>query len=257
MTASAVLPSPLASTALALRGFAPARLAVQGLACRRGERLLFKGLTVDIGPGQVLWVRGANGRGKTSLLRLLTGLASPADGQLLWDQGQGAQALKSAGAAFRQRLLYIGHANGLKDDLSVREALQFLARIHGRPCDETVLDAALRRLGLHSRRAAPVRTLSQGQRRRVALARLALDLSLPEGASFWVLDEPIDALDAEGMATLNELLSDQAARGGCVALTSHLPLTLTDPEPLQLHLDALSSRRHAEPNAATPPAPAA
>ena len=250
MTVSAlpsVLPVPPASAGSALL---PASLAVQGLACRRGERLLFKGLSFDLAPGQVLWVRGANGRGKTSLLRLLTGLAAPAEGQVLWGDSPGGLPLKRAGAAFRQQLLYVGHANGLKDDLSVREALQFLARIHGRPCSDAVLDAALRRLGLYSRRAAPVRTLSQGQRRRVALARLALDLALPGGANLWVLDEPFDALDAEGMASLNQLLAAQAHRGGSVALTSHLPLTLSDPEPLQLHLDALSARRPAEPAAA-------
>ena len=212
-------------------------LVVSRLACRRGHRLLFQGVSFVLGPGQVLWLRGANGRGKTSLLRLLTGLSTPESGEIRWS----GQALRAAGPAFREQLLYIGHANGLKEDLTVSEALRFLARIHGRPSAPEVLGEALRRLGLFSRRLAPVRTLSQGQRRRVALARLALDLTEPVGARMWVLDEPYDALDIQGIGVLNELLAAQARRGGCVVLTSHLPLTLADPEPTVLQLDAPAS----------------
>ena len=212
-------------------------LVVSGLACRRGHRLLFQGLGFTLQPGQVLWLRGANGRGKTSLLRLLTGLSTPEAGEIRWS----GQALGAAGPAFREQLLYIGHANGLKEDLTVSEALRFLARIHGRPSAPEVLGDALRRLGLYSRRMAPVRTLSQGQRRRVALARLALDLTVPVGARLWVLDEPYDALDTEGIGVLDELLGAQARRGGCVVLTSHLPIRLLDPEPTVLQLDAPAS----------------
>jgi heme exporter protein A len=212
-------------------------LAVHRLACRRGQRLLFDDLSFTLAPGQVLWVRGANGRGKTSLLRLLTGLSSPDAGEIQW----GGIGLRAAGPAYRAQLLYIGHANGLKDDLTVLEALQFLARIHGRPSSTEALGEALRRLAMYSRRAALVRTLSQGQRRRVALARLALDLAAPDGAALWVLDEPYDALDADGIVILNGLLSAQARRGGSVALTSHLPIGLVDPEPTVLQLDAAGS----------------
>lgn len=218
---------------------AGAPLTARGLACRRGERLLFTGLDLTLAAGEVLWVRGANGRGKTSLLRLLTGLATPAEGEIRWH----GRALRGAGPAYRERLLYIGHMNGLKDDLNVLESLRFLARIHGRPSDDTVLTAALGRLGLASRRAAPVRSLSQGQRRRVALARLAIDLAVDDTAappSVWILDEPYDALDTDGIATLNTLLAAQAARGGSVVLTSHLPMSLTAPLPTVLQLDALS-----------------
>ena len=222
-------------------------LATRALACRRGERLLFSGLDVDLAAGEVLWVRGANGRGKTSLLRLLTGLAAPAGGEIRW----AGRPLRAAGADYRSRLLYIGHANGLKDDLSALESLRFLARIHGRPADDAALVAALASLGLASRRAAPVRSLSQGQRRRVALARLALDLAADEATSLWILDEPYDALDADGIATLNRLLAAQAARGGSVVLTSHLPMSLSAPVPTVLQLDALSpaSTRQARPDA--------
>ncbi len=218
-------------------------LSAAGLACRRGERVLFRGLDLDIAPGQVWWLRGANGRGKTSLLRLLTGLSSPEAGEVRW----AGRPLKSSGSDFRDRVVYVGHANGLKDDLTVLESLRFLAQIHGRPCDPKALDDALDNLGLRSRRAAAVRTLSQGQRRRVALARLALDLTLgstPDAhPSLWILDEPYDALDAQGITTLDSLLSAQARRSGSVVLTSHLPLSLRDPEPIQLQLDALSPAR--------------
>lgn len=228
------MPAPLPSVSSAERS-GTALLSAAGLACRRGERLLFRGLDFAIAPGQVLWLRGANGRGKTSLLRLLAGLSTPEAGEVRW-----AGLRLQRNAASLDRLVYIGHANGLKDDLTVLESLRFLARIHGRPCSPQALDDALDNLGLRSRRTAPIRTLSQGQRRRVALARLALDLTLDALPSLWILDEPYDALDAQGITTLDTLLSAQARRGGGVVLTSHLPLNLRDPEPILLQLDALS-----------------
>lgn len=224
-------------------------LAAAAVACRRGERLLFQGLDLALQPGQVVWLRGANGRGKTSLLRLLTGLSDPEQGQVMWR----GQPLRAAGAAFRSRLVYIGHTNGLKEDLTVLESLQFLARLHGRPATVAALHEALAALGMASRRGAPVRTLSQGQRRRVALARLALDLATDTAEpSVWVLDEPYDALDADGIATLDGVLSAQAARGGAVVLTSHLPLGLKEPQPLVLQLDALAPAKR-PPRSATAP----
>jgi heme exporter protein A len=198
-------------------------LAAHALACRRGERVLFHGLNLDVRPGQIVWVRGANGQGKTSLLRLLAGLARPAAGRIETLAG-------------RERV-YIGHANALKDDLTVAESLMFLSRLHGFDTAADVHDGALRRFGLHSRRDAPVRTLSQGQRRRVALARLC---AAPPTA-LWLLDEPFDALDAQGMTALNELLAEHAARGGSVLLTSHVPLTLTVPAPITLQLHEASA----------------
>lgn len=200
-------------------------LAARALACRRGDRLLFEGLEVELHAGEVLWLRGANGRGKTSLLRLFAGLARPAGGELV------------RGKAGQGGFVYIAHANALKDDLSALENLQFLARLHGDAADATACTEALRRFGLASRRHAAVRTLSQGQRRRVALARLAL-----AGArTLWLLDEPYDALDAEGCTTLDQLLSAHALAGGAVVLTSHLPLALREPVPTVLQLDAVPS----------------
>jgi len=193
-------------------------LAAQALACRRGARVLFSDLNFAVSAGQIVWVRGANGQGKTSLLRLLAGLSRPEAGHI-------------AHGADRARV-YVGHANALKDDLGVGESLMFLSRLHGFDTAAAAHDAALQRFGLHSRRNAPVRTLSQGQRRRVALARLCL---APADA-LWLLDEPFDALDAEGVQALNALLSEHAARGGSVLLTSHVPLTIASPAPITLIL---------------------
>jgi heme exporter protein A len=113
--------------------------------------------------------------------------------------------------------VYVGHANALKDDLSVTEALTFLLRIHGGRLDPAGIADALSHWGLTAQQHAPVRTLSQGQRRRVALARLAVE----RRASLWVLDEPFDALDADGIACLNDLLGAHLQRGGSVLITGH------------------------------------
>lgn len=192
------------------------------LACRRGERRLFSGLNLQLQPGRLIWLRADNGRGKTSLLRLLAGLAAPESGDVLLADRPVRKA-----AALGLRPVYIGHANGLKEDLSAAETLTFMARLHGRSTGQggAAVPAALTRMGMGSRIDAPVRTLSQGQRRRVALARLALeDAPLP-----WILDEPYDALDSAGIGALDGLLGEHLARGGSAILTSHQPLAATAP----------------------------
>jgi heme exporter protein A len=187
------------------------------LACRRGGEWLFADMSFEIYPGQLVWLQGQNGRGKTSLLRLLVGLAEPDRGTLSWH----GEPLREA-PDFKENLVYIGHTNGLKDDLTVTESLQFLARLHNRDDSPLSVSSALHTLAMPHRAQVLVRTLSQGQRRRVALARLALE----RRPSLWVLDEPFDALDAEGIRVVNRLLLAHTARGGCVFLTSHLPLSL-------------------------------
>jgi heme exporter protein A len=204
-------------------------LAAAGLGGQRGERMLFRGLDITLLPGQVVWLRGRNGRGKTSLLRLLAGLATPTEGEL----HVAGQSLRRAPAAWRRALLYIGHQNALKDDLTASEALSFLLRLGGTHSTAAQIDAALHRLGVHQCRHALVRTLSQGQRRRVSLARLALSM----GQALWLLDEPFDALDADGVAALNELLAEHAQRGGATLLTSHQALSLAEPVPRIFDLD--------------------
>ncbi len=224
-------------------------LQTRALAGERGDRRLFQGLDLQLPAGSVTWLRGRNGRGKTTLLRILAGLSSPAEGEVLI-QGRTLQAL---GAEGRHLWAYVGHQNALKDDLTVTEALQFLARLHGLPADAAALKAALQCLGMGHRQQAAVRTLSQGQRRRVALARLVLSARAP----LWLLDEPYDALDADGIQALNSVLEDHAARGGAVLLTSHQALSLRRPEPAVLDLEPhapppAASRRSAATPAAAP-----
>jgi heme exporter protein A len=214
--------------AIALESPAPT-LTARALGGQRGERPLFRGLGLTLAPGHLVWLRGRNGRGKTSLLRILAGLSWPAAGEVLCD----GQPLRTIGANWRQRLLYIAHANALKDDLTVAESLRFLGALHGRPPSGAQIDAALALLGIARCANAAVRTLSQGQRRRAALARLAL----PQPASIWLLDEPFDSLDDEGIHALHGLLSAQARRGGSVLMTSHQAITLADPLPEVLDLD--------------------
>jgi len=216
---------------MALAAAAAPTLSTTSLDGQRGDRSLFRDLSMALLPGQVVWLRGRNGRGKTSLLRLLAGLSVPAGGAVLC----GAQPLPTLAADWRRQLVYIGHASALKDDMTVAECLHFAAALQGRRHSATEIDAALARWSIGALRDVPVRQLSQGQRRRTALARLAL----PHPPSIWLLDEPFDALDDEGVQTLCGLLTQQAARGGSVMLTSHQTLPLRDPLPLTLDLDAL------------------
>ena len=187
-------------------------LAAVDLACRRGNRRLFSGVNFSVDAGRATWLRGRNGRGKTSLLRLAAGLASPESGRITWG---GVPVRQAEGMA--RRMVYIAHASAMKDDLTVTESLRFLALLHGRDSDVAAVHQALDRVGMTLRREALVRTLSQGQRRRAALARLALERE----AALWILDEPYDALDTDGVACVNALLHAHLARGGSVLLTSH------------------------------------
>lgn len=203
-------------------------LTATDLACRRGNRRLFGGVNFDLGAGQALWLRGRNGRGKTSLLRLAAGLSVPESGRITWG---GVPVREAAGMA--QRLVYVAHASALKDDLSVTESLRFLAQLQGRDDSIPALHAALDRVGMGSRRDALVRTLSQGQRRRATLARLALERK----ASLWILDEPYDALDSDGIDSINALLGEHLARGGSVLLTSHQAAGASAPPMTAFDLD--------------------
>ncbi len=207
-------------------------LEVSFLAGSRGERRLFQNLAISLLAGQVMWLRGRNGRGKTTLLRLLAGLSTPAQGEIRVL----GQSLKSAPVSLRSAVGYLAHANALKDDLTAAEALSFVGALSGHTPSPAEVGEALKRLGIASRAGAPVRTLSQGQRRRVALARLAL----PRAPRVWLLDEPFDALDDRGVEVLNRLLADHAAAGGAVLLTSHQALSLRHPEPQVLNLDDYS-----------------
>jgi len=188
------------------------------LECVRGSRRLFSALTFRLAPGAMLWVLGPNGSGKTSLLRLLCGLIRPETGSVRW-RGEDVRASRES---FHADLLYIGHAAAIKDDLSSRENLRYALAQSGVRASADDVDGALRELGLAEREQIPARALSQGQRRRVALARLAL------GADklLWILDEPFTALDAQAVRIVQSRMARQLERGGCVVFTSHQEVDL-------------------------------
>ncbi|MFZ5511243.1 MAG: cytochrome c biogenesis heme-transporting ATPase CcmA [Pseudomonadota bacterium] len=187
------------------------------LECQRGDRTLFKGLSFRLEAGQCLLVQGANGAGKTSLLRMLCGLMPPAAGEIRW-QGE---PLKRAGDDYRRTLLYCGHLNAVKEELTAEENVVAAAALAGRPVSLEAARRALREAGLKGREELPVRVLSQGQKRRVSLARLLLD-----GTRLWVLDEPLTALDVHAVQWLAGVIDAHLARGGLAVVTSHQEVPL-------------------------------
>lgn len=195
-------------------------LEAQDLACWRAERLVFAGLTFTVAPGEALLLTGANGAGKSSLLRVLAGLIPVAEGRLLWE-GLDALADPSAHGA---RLRYLGHQDALKPSLTASENLAFYARLHGGDTR-----AALDALDLSALADLPARVLSSGQKRRLALARLAL-----APAPLWLLDEPSVGLDAASVERLAPLFAAHRAAGGMVLAATHLPLPLPDARELRL-----------------------
>jgi len=200
-------------------------LSCQQLAFRRGGFTLFSGVGFTVAPGEAIWVQGNNGSGKTSLLRLLCGLSLPDQGEVQW-QGQPIRAVR---AQYHASLLYSAHADGLKPDLLAWENLA-LAGLPGRGQPrQTALDA-LAAMGLVREAGLPVRLLSQGQRKRVALARLHLAQERP----LWILDEPFSSLDQPSTAALCQLLAQHRARGGMLVLTSHQEADLPGAQRLQL-----------------------
>jgi len=193
----------------------PAWLQAHGLACRRGGRRVFSDVELDLHAGQALWLRGPNGCGKTSLLRLLAGLGEPDEGEALFE----GEPVRSLRPEVRARLRYLGHANALSPGLQLGEALGVLARLAGAAPSRAQVAEALVQVGLAGRIDEPVSRLSQGQRRRAALARLMLD----HEPCLWLLDEPLEALDADGAALFEHWLRAHLAHGGAVLMTSHAP----------------------------------
>lgn len=187
-------------------------LAVSNLKCVRGERPLFDGLGFRLDSGQLLHLRGANGAGKTSLLRLLCGLSRPEAGQILWN----ATPIDVQAEVFRQDLFYLGHHNALQEALTVDDNLAFYAALAGAEPNAADTGSALERMGLRGCQRRLVRHLSQGQKRRVALSRLMLNR-----ASLWVLDEPFVALDQNSITLLAGVIAVHLQVGGMAVLTSH------------------------------------
>jgi heme exporter protein A len=187
----------------------------EGLACRRGERLLFRDLAFHLSPGRTLLLRGPNGSGKSSLLRMLAGLLPPEAGRLSW---RGVD-ITTDPAAYRADLAYLGHLDGLKPQLLVRENLGFWAELGSTPVNG--VETALGRVGLLACADMPAQFLSAGQRRRLGLARLLLD-----PAPLWLLDEPTTSLDSNGQGLVLDLIASHLAAGGLAVISSHDDLAL-------------------------------
>lgn len=201
----------------------------EGLFCERDDRVLIKELTFALQMGEVMQIEGPNGSGKTTLLRVLCGLSDDFDGEIHW-QGQ---PRRKVDAEFRRDTLYFGHLTGIKSSLTPRENLRWILQLKGINADHDGLDdridAALKSVGLYSYEDVPVYSLSAGQKRRVALARLHV-----EPAHLWVLDEPFTAIDRKGVAELESLIQNHATAGGAVLITTHHALEL--PAIRKLHL---------------------
>ena len=198
------------------------------LTCTRGNRQLFTGLSASVSPGQLLRVRGANGAGKTSLLRMLCGLLLPTEGQVLWD----GKPLAHQRDVFGRSLVYLGHAAALKDELTPIENLADACALGGHATDSKAAMAALQAAGLRGHERTPARRLSQGQKRRSALARLALSHSAP----LWILDEPFNALDTAANAWLTGLIETHLQNAGMVVLTSHQDMPISATQQMDLTL---------------------
>lgn len=194
------------------------------LRCERGGRVLFERLSFRLEAGELLRISGANGSGKTSLLRVLCGLLTPSRGSVRW-KGEPIAGLREE---YARELVYLGHAPAVKGDLTAEENLSIACTLAGVAASSDAVKGALAQFALPDDVA--VRRLSQGQRRRAALARLALSGAVP----LWLLDEPFAALDAEGIKRLGRLLSDHAARGGAIVFTTHQDAGIAATQTLEL-----------------------
>ena len=200
-------------------------LVAHDLKLDRGARSIIDGLSFVIEAGQALILRGANGSGKTSLLRILAGLTLPDAGVIKWN----GEPLKALSAKWRAAALYLGHTNALKDDLSAHENLVDALEIDGVTATPVAQLASLEKVGLLDCRGVLARRLSQGQKRRVGLARLFLALTDAPHKQLWLLDEPTNALDADGVLLFTDLIRAHLERGGIACIATHLALDLALP----------------------------
>ncbi len=187
-------------------------LDVSNLGCVRGERNLFSGVAFRLGGGELLYLQGENGSGKTSLLRIICGLSPAVIGEIRWR----GRLTRDLGEDYRRELFYLGHHNAIKEDLTPLENLRVSAQLADEPLDESAALDALAQLGLAGREDLACRYLSQGQKRRVALARL-----VNQRRPLWVLDEPYVALDTAAIELVAGLIGAHLQRGGLAVLTTH------------------------------------
>jgi len=202
-------------------------LEVSNLSCIRGDHQLFSGLSFSLNAGELMQVQGENGSGKTSLLRTLCGFMQAAEGEIRWR----GKKVDDLGEEFNAEMLYFGHLNAIKDELNAVENLRINSGLAGYTVSEQDALNVLRRMGLRRKERLPVKVLSQGQRRRVALSRL-----LVGDASLWILDEPLAALDIAAVELMQELIGEHLSKGGMVIFTTHQPLLVTGVKTRQLSL---------------------
>ncbi len=192
-------------------------LEADNLECVRGERRLFAGLGFKLAAGELIYLQGRNGAGKTSLLRMLIGLLPPENGEIRW-QGR---PIRSQNDEFHADLCYLGHLNAIKEELTPLENLLAGARLAGETLSEDDAIDALEQVGLAGREDLACKYLSQGQKRRVALARLVVDRR-----PLWILDEPFVALDVAAVDWLAGIISSHLQRGGMAVMTTHQPVAI-------------------------------
>ena len=197
-------------------------LQAQNLSCIRGDRHLFKQVDFTVQAGGLLYVVGENGAGKSSLLKILAGLSQPEDGNILW-QGQAVAADK---ASYFNQLLYIGHLNAIKEDLSAYENLLLWPYSHQLMDLNDAVSKALSAVNLQRQVHLPARLLSQGQKRRLALARLWMTADASPRSFLWILDEPFAALDSVMTEVLATHISQHLQRGGMAIVTTHQPVAI-------------------------------
>lgn len=202
-------------------------LEVVDLVCVRGERRLFQDLSFSLAAGELLYVHGPNGSGKTTLLRSLCGLALPEAGEIRW-RGQNIRRLKEE---YHREMTYVGHLNGVKDELTAFENLRVVGQLNGVDASEERALHALRRMELSACAELPGKALSQGQKRRVALARLLLAPRV-----LWIMDEPFNALDVKAVGMIQAVLSEHLDNGGMVVLTTHQEVEIVNYRARHIHL---------------------
>jgi heme exporter protein A len=202
-------------------------LEVNKLGCVRGDRRLFSGLDLAVSPGTFVQLTGPNGSGKTSLLRILCGLLAPAEGQVKWN----GTNIRSLGEDYFTSVTYLGHRHGVKDELSAAENLRISNALNGIEVSKERARSVLEQMGLAGRDLLPARLLSEGQRRRVALARL-----LVCGTTLWLLDEVMTSLDKGAVALVRSLIENHLSGGGIAIVATHQELELSAPLITRLEL---------------------
>ncbi|MDE1514589.1 MULTISPECIES: cytochrome c biogenesis heme-transporting ATPase CcmA [Vibrio] len=202
-------------------------LQVKNLTAIRDERTLFEALSFEIGAGELVQIEGRNGTGKTTLLRIIAGLAECESGDILWQQ----RRIQADRESYHQDLLFLGHQTGIKRELTALENLRFYLAVHQQSCEQSAIFEALAKVGMAGLEDVPVAQLSAGQQRRVALARLWLSQK-----TLWILDEPLTAIDKQGVKVLEALFLAHAEQGGIVILTTHQDMFADNPKLRKIRL---------------------